>query len=250
MIFTVTVFGSLKTEKSIELNPILITLFQINVFLIPAIAFAFNSKDGIITTLKLNKFVPWKIFCLAILGFICLNIFCSLFLEFQNFVVPGFLKNIFDESEKEALKSYDMLFISKNISSFLLITFIGAVVPAICEEAFFRGSLQSFLEDINPKSAIIYTSIIFGLFHFQLAFTIPLILIGLYLGILIYHTKSLYLVIVIHFLNNFKSIAAINILGTESENYTTNIFILIPALLAVGFILYIIIRKIVKENVV
>jgi hypothetical protein len=247
LIFTVTVFGSFQDENYIELNPVLVILFQINVFLIPALVFAFKSKDKILFTLKLNEFVSLKILGLAILGLIFLNVFCSLYLDFQNVVLPGFLKQIFEESENEALKSYNFLFISQSPGSLLLITFIGAVVPAICEETFFRGSLQSFLEEINPKTAIIFTSIIFGLFHFQLAFTIPLILIGIYLGILIYYTKSLYLVMIIHFLNNFKSIAVINLYGTESETYTTNIYILIPALIVTGYFIYFIVKKIGRE---
>jgi hypothetical protein len=247
LIITTTVFGSLQSENLTELNTFFIILFQINVFLLPSIVFAYKSPNGILKSLKLNKLFSWKIFVLAIIGFVFLNLFCSLYLEFQSIIIPDFLKQIFEESEKEALKSYEMLFIFKNLSNFLLMSFIGAVVPAICEETFFRGSLQSYLEEINPKIAIIFTAIIFGLYHFQLAFTVPLILIGIYLGIIIYYTKSLYIVIIIHFLNNFKSIAAINLYGAESETYTTNIYILIPALIVTGYIIYFIVRKIGSE---
>ncbi len=83
-----------------------------------------------------------------------------------------------------------------------------ALMPAICEEAAFRGFMLGTLEKkMRPMAAVIITGIIFGAYHMSI---MQLILVGA-LGILNSYvtqkTGCIFLSVLMHFLNNFSSVA-------------------------------------------
>jgi membrane protease YdiL (CAAX protease family) len=81
---------------------------------------------------------------------------------------------------------------------------ILAVIPAIGEELLFRGLLQQSLikKTGNIHIAIFITALIFSAFHLHFSGLFPRILLGLVLGYLFYWSKSLWIPIIAHFLNN------------------------------------------------
>ncbi|MGA7303848.1 MAG: type II CAAX endopeptidase family protein [Rhodothermales bacterium] len=87
--------------------------------------------------------------------------------------------------------------------------FALAITPAICEEMLFRGYLQrQFERSLGAAGGIVVTGILFGLYHFRLSQAIPLAMLGVYLGFLVWRTGSIWVVVIIHFLNNGFAIAA------------------------------------------
>ena len=87
--------------------------------------------------------------------------------------------------------------------SFWISLLLAAVTPAVCEELFFRGLLQRNLERAwGVAAAIIVCGVVFGLFHLRLTEVLPLIAIGIYLAYLAWVTGSLWVPIVVHFVNN------------------------------------------------
>ena len=85
---------------------------------------------------------------------------------------------------------------------------VMAALPAICEEFLFRGTLQNLLEkkSSKPHLAIWITAIIFSAIHLQFYGFIPRMLLGAYLGYLLYWSRSLWLPVLAHFLHNALSI--------------------------------------------
>ena len=81
---------------------------------------------------------------------------------------------------------------------------ILAIIPAIGEELLFRGLLQqSLIKKIGDiHIAIFITALIFSAFHLHFSGLFPRILLGLVLGYLFYWSKSLWIPIIAHFLNN------------------------------------------------
>lgn len=77
-----------------------------------------------------------------------------------------------------------------------------AVTPGICEEVMFRGTMQSAYGKLGEKKALIISSVLFGLFHFNLMNFLGPAFLGLILGIVMIKTKSLYATILGHTLNN------------------------------------------------
>ena len=86
-------------------------------------------------------------------------------------------------------------------------TFISVVLIApIFEEFILRGIvLEGFLKNYDPKKAIIQSSLIFGVLHFNPWQFVGAFLMGLLLGWVYYRTRSLIPCIFIHLLNNLIS---------------------------------------------
>jgi membrane protease YdiL (CAAX protease family) len=67
---------------------------------------------------------------------------------------------------------------------------------------------------------LITSALIFSIIHFNIGGFLPIFFIGLYLGLLVYATKSIILAIFLHFLNNFFVIISMNYVDI---NYEQNI---------------------------
>jgi membrane protease YdiL (CAAX protease family) len=87
--------------------------------------------------------------------------------------------------------------------------FALAIVPALCEELFFRGFLlRAFRSAMSPTVAIIFTAALFGLFHVLVRDALmlerfpPTALLGLVLGWLAVRTGSLWPGVVLHVVHN------------------------------------------------
>jgi membrane protease YdiL (CAAX protease family) len=96
--------------------------------------------------------------------------------------------------------------------------FALAVTPAICEELLFRGYLQRQLErSFGVAGGIIVTGVLFGLYHFRLTQAIPLAVLGIFLGWLVWRTGSLWIPILVHFCNNAFAVAASALAAANPE---------------------------------
>lgn len=96
--------------------------------------------------------------------------------------------------------------------------FALAITPALCEELLFRGYLQrQFERSFGIVGGIITTGILFGLYHFRLSQAIPLAALGIFLGWLAWRTGSLWVPVVIHFLNNGVAILVTSFVASNPE---------------------------------
>jgi len=79
-----------------------------------------------------------------------------------------------------------------------------ALLPAICEELFFRGALQRVVIHLtrNPLVGIIISAILFSALHLQFAGFLPRMFLGIVLGILYWYSGSLWTCILAHFVFN------------------------------------------------
>ena len=88
-----------------------------------------------------------------------------------------------------------------------LCTFLTIVIAApLLEELIFRGvMLDGLLKRYSPVKAILVSSILFGFVHLNPWQFVGAFLIGVFIGWIYYHTRSLSLAIIIHAVNNFVS---------------------------------------------
>jgi membrane protease YdiL (CAAX protease family) len=86
-----------------------------------------------------------------------------------------------------------------------------AVVPAIVEELYFRASLQKIMMDWSgkPLVAIVITAILFSAFHFSYFGFLSRMSLGIVLGLIYYYTKTIWLPILMHFINNAIGVSAL-----------------------------------------
>ncbi len=85
----------------------------------------------------------------------------------------------------------------------ILLLFLIALSPAICEELLFRGAILSGLRSrLKPWAAILAVGLLFGIFHIS-PFRIPVTaLLGMVLAYLTLRTGSIFPAMMVHFMNN------------------------------------------------
>lgn len=89
-----------------------------------------------------------------------------------------------------------------------LVLLSSALLPAVCEELLFRGYLFGSLSNkYRISTAILWTGILFGLYHMNLIKLVVVGFLGGMLAYIVYKADSIWVSILAHFLNNF--IAAI-----------------------------------------
>lgn len=82
-----------------------------------------------------------------------------------------------------------------------------AAVPAFCEELLFRGYVQRQAErGLGVIGGVLFSGIVFGLYHLRLTQALPLCVLGVYLAYLVWRTGSLWNAMAVHFANNAFSV--------------------------------------------
>ena len=202
---------------------------QILFILAPALIFARLIYMDVTQILRV-KVPNWKEVVVFIIGLGILTPLLQNFIYIQNYIiqqlsqVSGFfetLKLFFDEMDKLLTSMYGDILSTSSIFEMILVILVVALVPAVCEEAFFRGFVQkSFELTIKPFWAIFITSFAFALYHFNPYGFLALLFLAMFLGFSVYQSKSILLPIILHFLNNFVSIVLYFINGGEGLSNT------------------------------
>lgn len=86
----------------------------------------------------------------------------------------------------------------------LIMVLVMAVIPAICEELFFRVGLQQLLGKWfkNDHVAVVVTAFVFSLVHLDMSGFLVRFVMGLVLGYVFLYSRSLVPNVMLHFLNN------------------------------------------------
>lgn len=96
------------------------------------------------------------------------------------------------------------------IDSPLLFAFVTVVVAPVTEELFFRGFLfKGLREKYGWVNALMFSSIIFALFHGQIATLIPTFLLGALFAYMYQRTESVLPGMILHFTVNSMGVCAI-----------------------------------------
>ena len=168
-----------------------IVLTQVMIISLP-ILFAFYIKSDFkkVFSLKLPKFKH-------LLGSAILWIGCYLLV----FILTNIIMYYFPQNQEIVEGLNDALFIKDNL---LLNLLIVAVMPAICEEMFFRGFILTSFKN-NQKSykgAIIFSGILFGIMHMDFIRIIPTSILGISFAYAVCKSNSIGVGMFMHFLNN------------------------------------------------
>lgn len=83
-----------------------------------------------------------------------------------------------------------------------------AIIPAVCEEIFFRGFLQTIATDVfkNVHVAVIVIAAVFSILHGDIFNFFPRFALGILLGYIFVFTKNICFSILAHLLHNFFAV--------------------------------------------
>jgi membrane protease YdiL (CAAX protease family) len=197
---------------------------QILFILVPALLFAFVFYEDVTHIIRFHA-PNWVEVLLFVIGIFVLSPLLQSYVYIQNFFIEQLankfyfiqdLKELVDSLNNLLEKSYGSLIKADNILEIILVVIVIALTPAVCEEVMFRGFIQrSFEFKLKPVWAAFITAIFFGLYHFNVYGTIPLIALGFYFGFAAYVSNSIFIPIVLHFINNFIAVMIYFIVGED-----------------------------------
>jgi len=256
-ILTIAIFGFNIEKADINAVRLLTTGGQIMLILLPTLFIARLVYHNNTTFMLRVKFPKTRDIVVFIIGLVILTPLLQNILYVQNYVLQKLatssilvknLVRLMDELDKLVEKTYVNLLSAHTIFEASFVIFIVAVIPAICEETLFRGLVQkSFERKLRPFWSIFITASFFGLYHFNPYGLVALVILGAYFGYAAYVTDSIFVTMILHFLNNLIAVLAYFILGndelinttiTKSDHIVPQLFSLL--MLTVLFLSYII----------
>lgn len=92
--------------------------------------------------------------------------------------------------------------VASSMKEYAILLIVVSVSAGICEEIFFRGVLLRAYESWGHPKSILWTALLFGLFHFNLQNLVAPVILGLLFGYLVVLTDSIYAGIIAHMTNN------------------------------------------------
>lgn len=109
---------------------------------------------------------------------------------------------------------------------FLYVFLSSALIPALCEELVLRGLVFSEYEKrIGCFGAYFATTVLFAFVHFDIGEFFTYIFAGLILGLALHITRSVFVPVVLHFVNNFICIYGDSFLRKVSAEKISPVFV-------------------------
>ena len=205
---------ALQFQDNIYLSMIIL---QILIFAFPGIFYCKLRGNTLKKNIHLKPLSAHKI------GFI----FCSFgLLVFGSILLNTATFYIFGSQSQSSL--YDTFtptgIISLTNIAYIIITF--AILPAFTEEFVFRGIVQSEYTDYGVGIAIVISSLMFAMLHFNLKQFIVYFYCGVILSYTVYITQSIWAGVILHFLNNLYGLFGEFILWDAIKSPNSLIFFL------------------------
>jgi membrane protease YdiL (CAAX protease family) len=140
----------------------------------------------------------------------------------QQMVFPESLKGVetwMTEMETALNQQLESMLATHNGWVILFNILTVCVLSGIGEEFMFRGLLQNMFGRFfkNPHLLVWLIAFLFSTIHFQFYGFLPRLLLGAYLGYLMYYTKTIWIPALAHFTNNFYSLAVFYIFQDSPE---------------------------------
>lgn len=187
-------------------------------FLIPSIAVAYFAKGKVLQNMGFHTIKNSKqVFYIIILSVAGLYLSGALASLTQIIPISPSLKKWaldLEETYKQAMGAITQM---KTVADLFVNLTLVALVPAVLEELYFRGALQKTLKDWSGKGwlAVMVTAIIFSAFHFSFYGFLSRMALGILLGLIFDYTKTIWLPILLHFINNGVAIISIYLVRND-----------------------------------
>lgn len=198
------------TRENVGLVRLLTMAGQIFFILVPTLLL------GRLLSHKSSMVFPWRVPRMgetisATLSLLFLQQLFQVYLFFQDRIpLPEALRKIVDPVKEMMEVLFRNLVQAESVPELLLVILVVAVVPAIVEEMFFRGLIQSAFEKaVPPLWAAMLVGVIFGLYHFNPFALVPLVGLGSFFGFLRFRSGSVVIAMTAHFFNNAMAVVAV-----------------------------------------
>ena len=180
---------------------------QLFTFVFPPIAYAFLVKENPVNALGLKKSKTlWILIGIAMI--FAIMPFNSILAEWNaNLTLPesmSKIESLMKQMQEAATEIIEKFVSVDTIGGLILNLFMIAGLAALGEELLFRSIIQTSLIKIckNAHIGILIASAIFSFIHFEFYGFFPRLILGMLLGYMFYFSGSIWISMLMHFLNN------------------------------------------------
>lgn len=178
------------------------------IFLASSVIYGLLSGVGLMNFYNGKKLPHIKYFIFAVVLLVISNPLIGLLMEWNAAMhLPHWLSGLeakMREMEDAAKVATEALIQADSVSQFMANLVVMAVLPALGEEFLFRGFLMRyfslFIKNIHIN--ILIVGILFSAMHLQFYGFLPRLFLGIILGYFYYWTKSIWVPVLVHFVNN------------------------------------------------
>lgn len=185
-------------------------LTSVSVFAVPSLIF-WHFSIGMKKGLQLYR-PQWNTIVYASMAVLAFQPFLQFLVTFtRDFFEYALPADIFGRlADAQAAREGSIARIAGDLSwgSFPTVAFVLGIVPALCEEFFFRGTLQRLLIRISHRKtfSVVIVSIIFTAIHLDWFNCIGIFLCSVFLGYLYIYTSNIWVPVAFHLVSNLWNI--------------------------------------------
>jgi sodium transport system permease protein len=132
----------------------------------------------------------------------------------------GWLQGLFLDIPEDFLKTFQQLLTADTPARFAWLILLIAFTPAVCEELVFRGVLlQGLARELTMRRAVAGSALVFAAFHLSFETVIrflPTFWLGLLMAYVVWHTRSLFASMLMHFINNATAVVLVTTTGLQA----------------------------------
>ncbi len=252
-----------NTELGLQSGRLMQVISQLGMFVLPPFLFALMVSPSLTSYLGFkNKSSLTHYIAMLLLMFACLPLIHGLAEMNQSISLPGSLAGLeqwMQEKEQQAKEMTEFFLGVTTIGGLLFNLFMIAVMPAIGEELVFRSVLQPLLARLfrNAHVGVILSALVFSLMHFQFYGLIPRFVLGLFLGYAYLWTRSIWIPIFMHFINNAAAIIVYYLwhnghIAVDMDNFGSGggwFAFVLSAILCLAMLYYIYLNRLKPEDV-
>jgi membrane protease YdiL (CAAX protease family) len=211
----------IPVDYSFQPAKLLLSFFSIASFLLPVLMVRKLFGNEVYPLFNRRRNIYKADIFIAITAMLCTIIVMN-WLGNVNQQIP-----IWNELKESELKAHEKMQAYMKMNSVAILIYnlvIFSVIPSICEEIFFRGTMQPMWRKIlgGKIAPVIVTAAIFSLFHFEFLGFLPRFFAGIVLGAIFLFSNSITLTIFCHFIYN-SSIVIFSYLEQHS-NFKPQVF--------------------------
>lgn len=193
MLFLVLAFVFLTLGAYVQSVDTIIGLIitEYGILLLPILIYAWATKKDIKRVFRLKK-IPFKVAILIVV----MALFLVPVIALVN-LLALFIIELFSTSVAVPIPT------ATSLGDLILYLFVISFTAGICEEFFFRGMvLNAYENEVDMKRAVIFSAVLFGIFHFNPQNLLGPITLGLIFGYLVQLTGSIWAGVIAHAANN------------------------------------------------
>lgn len=224
------------------------SVYSIGMFIIPPFIIAYLLHHKVKEYLYLQQKTKLRNIILATIIIVVSLPMINFLAEINSHLhLPDFMlsiENWMKDSEEQAKVVIEKFLVMKSLPDLLVNLLVIAVIPALGEELLFRGVIQGIFSKItkNVHWGIVITAFLFAALHMQFFGLLPRMVMGILFGYLLIWSKSLWVPIIAHLVNNGLAVLAKYFIGNgnlpkEIETVGANDNFFVPGILSIIFVL-------------